>query len=645
MSAISASIRSGYEPCIFPDAEEYIEREISLQKIAKTVSEIRKDPASHPLRKELLKVELLPYQLDGIAFAAGAGRAVLADDMGLGKTIQAIGTSELLSRHCGISKVLIVCPTSLKAQWCNEIDRFCNRSAQQVLGSATERKMQYDNEYFFTICNYEQVLRDLQWIELVKWDFIILDEGQRIKNWEAKTSRVIKALQSPFALVLSGTPLENRLDELYSVVEFINDRQLGPAFRFYQQHRIIDSRGKSIGYRNLDELRKRLEPVLLRRTRAMVMQQLPPRTTEIVRIVPTEEQLDINNANIQIASKIAKKAYLTEMDLLRLQKALLLARMSADSTFLIDKKEPSYSSKLEYLTELLTRLLAENDRKILLFSEWTTMLDCIEPILVKIGAAFVRLDGSTRQKDRQLIVNKFQNDEQCRIFMTTNAGSTGLNLQSANTIINVDLPWNPAILDQRIGRAHRMGQTRPVLVYLLVTERTIEEKMLSTLAAKKDLQLAALDPQSDVTSVNMISGMDDLRKKLEILLGEKEAAPIDKSSSPQVTEKDTQTDIDTTRISEAGGKLLDAAFSFIQELIPDSQKETSTSPLAQSIKSSLEKITEKQPDGKIKVHFTFESSEALTALSNSIAMLLKASNASHTSSEELVTEGLDQQGR
>jgi SNF2 family DNA or RNA helicase len=625
MGAIGKSVRSGYEPSIFPDAEDYIEQKLSLLRISQTVAEIRKDPAAHPLRKELLKVELLPYQLDGIAFAAGAGRAVLADDMGLGKTIQAIGTSELLSRYCDISKVLIVCPTSLKSQWCNEINRFCDRSSQQILGSSSERKTQYDNDYFFTICNYEQVLRDLLWIEPVKWDFIILDEGQRIKNWEAKTSQVVKALQSPFALVLSGTPLENRLDELYSVVEFINERQLGPAFRFYHQHRILDDRGRSIGYKNLDELRKRLEPVLLRRTRSTVMQQLPPRTTEIVRITPTEEQAGINDANVKIAKQIAAKTYLTEMDLLRLQKALLLARMSADSTFLVDKQEPSYSSKLEYLDELLTRLMAEKDRKILLFSEWTTMLDCIEKIIKKTGVEYVRLDGSTKQKERQLIVNKFQREPDCRIFMTSNAGSTGLNLQSANTIINVDLPWNPAILEQRIGRAHRMGQTRPVHVYLLVTERTIEENMLSTLAAKKDLALAALDPESDVSSVSMVSGMDELRKKLEILLGEKEPAPVDMSALEQASVEEPKPQVDTTRVSEAGGKLLNAAFSFIGEMIPGSQKADQLSPLAQSIQASFEQIAEKQPDGKLKVHFTFESSEALTALSSSIAMLLEAS--------------------
>src|SRR6266568_1552005 len=194
-------------------------------RVASRAAEIRRHPESHPLCRELLKAELLPYQLDGIAFAAGAGRAVLADDMGLGKTIQAIGVSELLAREAGISKVLVVCPASVKSQWRNEVGRFCARECQLISGSVASRGVQYANGCFFTVCNYEQVLRDILSIERVNWDPIILDEGQRIKNWEAKTSRVIKGLRSRFALVLSGTPLENRLDELYSVVQFIDDRR------------------------------------------------------------------------------------------------------------------------------------------------------------------------------------------------------------------------------------------------------------------------------------------------------------------------------------------------------------------------------------------------------------------------------------
>ena len=378
--------RMGRGVTVYPDAEELIQRRLFERHMSERMAEIRKDPARHPLRKELLKVELLPYQLEGIAFAAGVGRAILADDMGLGKTIQGVGVAEILAREAQISRVLVVCPASLKSQWRNEIHRFSDRTVQLVVGGAAERAQQYDNDSFFTVCNYEQVLRDILAIERARWDLIILDEGQRIKNWESKTARVVKGLRSPFALVLSGTPLENRLDELYSVVQFVDDRRLPPAFRFFHRHRVVDEKGKVLGYKNLDQLRENLRPVLLRRTRESVLQQLPPRTSEIVRIPPTAEQSDLHDAHMRTATMIANKAYISEMDLLRLQKALLMCRMSADSTFLVEKKAPGYSTKLEYLAELFDGLFTEPDRKALLFSEWTTMLDLIAPMLAEAQA-------------------------------------------------------------------------------------------------------------------------------------------------------------------------------------------------------------------------------------------------------------------
>ncbi len=548
--------RAGHSVHVYPDAEEFIEQRLQQQRLQQSSEAIRRDPANHPLRRELLKVELLPYQLDGIAFAMAAGRAILADDMGLGKTIQGIGVAELLAQIVGIRRVLVVCPASVKSQWRSEINRFCDRTSQVVVGSANERVAQYDNDTFFTIVNYEQVLRDHPTIERIKWDLIILDEGQRIKNWESKTSRVISSLKSAFAVVLSGTPLENRLEELYTVVRFIDDMRLGPVYRFFHRHRVVDEKGRVHGYKNLDQLREVLKPILLRRTRARVMQDLPERTTEIVRIRPTEEQRLMSDDYVARAAQIAAKKFLTEMDLLRLQKCLLMARMSCDSTFLVDKEAPGYSSKLERLAELLEQLADESDRKIVLFSEWTTMLNLIEPLLKKAGLDFVRLDGSVPQKKRQELVHRFQNDPNCRVIIMTNAGSTGLNLQAANTVINVDLPWNPAVLEQRIARAHRMGQKNRVQVYLLVTEDSIEERLLGTLSAKHDLALAALDVESDVTEVELRSGMDELKRRLERLLGNVPATPVDVSEQRRVEAEAEHMNQHRQRVAAAGGNCL-----------------------------------------------------------------------------------------
>ncbi len=622
--------RKGHSVNIYPDAEEFIHRRLLFERVARRVAEIRIEPESHPLRRELLKAELLPYQLDGIAFAAGAGRAVLADDMGLGKTIQAIGVSELLAREAGVSKVLVVCPVSVKSQWRNEIRRFCDRDCQLISGSVASRDGQYANDCFFTVCNYEQVLRDILSIERVNWDLIILDEGQRIKNWEAKTSRVIKGLRSRFALVLSGTPLENRLDELYSVVQFIDDRRLGPAFRFYNRHRVVDEKGKVLGYKNLAELRENLKPVLLRRTRESVRQQLPRRTNEIIRITPTEEQLELHHSHMWIVNRITRKKFLTEMDLLRLQKHLLMCRMSADSTFLVNKHAPGYSSKLEELDNLFDRLFSEEDRKVLLFSEWTTMLDLIEPLLKKRLLRFVRLDGSVPQKLRPGLVHEFQSNSNCRLFLTTNAGSTGLNLQAANTVINVDLPWNPAVLEQRIARAYRMGQEQPVQVFVLITEETIEEKLLSTLSAKHDLALAALDAESDVDQVDLAGGIEELRRRLEVLLGARPDAPSDESlrreSELAVARVAAERDARRERLAVTGGKLLNFAFQFLGELLPapsdSSESQPAAQALAATLKQSLNDLVEPDEHGRPRLTLALPDANALDGLTNVLARLL-----------------------
>ena len=610
----------GQEVLIYPDAQEYINQRLFQDRIEEKVAEIRKNPKKHPLRKTLLRTELLPYQLDGIAFAVGAGRAVLADDMGLGKTIQGIGVAEMLANEAGITKTLIICPTSLKSQWRSEIQRFSDRNCQLVLGSAQARAEQYDNDSFFTICNYEQVLRDILAIERVNWDLIILDEGQRIKNWEAKTSRIVKGLKSPFALVLSGTPLENRLDDLFSVVEFIDDRRLGPSFRFFNRHRVVDEKGKVLGYKKLDELRKNLKPILLRRTRALVMQDLPERTSEIVRIEPTDEQYELHGSHMRIVSTIVKKRYINEMDLLRLQKALLMCRMSANSTFLVDKQTPGYSSKLERLEELFDELSQEQDRKTVLFSEWTTMLNLIEPLLKKFRLPYVRLDGSVPQKKRQSLVHTFQKDPDCKLFITTNAGSTGLNLQAANTVINVDLPWNPAVLEQRISRAHRMGQKNPVQVYILVTEQTIEENLLATLSAKHELALAALDAESDVDTVDFASGMEELKRRLEILLGAKPEAPVDESEKAKQAQE-AQRLAQRDKVATAGGQLLTAAFSFLGELLPQQKETVESRQRADLFKKHLAQCMEQDEQGRMKLTVTLPDASALDQIANSLAHL------------------------
>jgi hypothetical protein len=627
MRRIESLENSGRNLTIYPDAEDFIQRQLMTAEMAKRCAEIRRDPENHPLRTELLNAKLLPYQLDGIAFAATAGRAILADDMGLGKTIQGIGVAELLARWAGIRRVLIVCPASLKNQWRTEVGRFCGRSVQVVLGTSEERCEQYRSDTFFTVCNYEQVLRDLEPIESVDWDLIILDEGQRIKNWESKTSNMIRSLRSPYRLVLSGTPLENNLGELFTVARFVDENRLGSAFKFFNRHRVVDDRGKTIGYHRLDELRSTLQPILLRRTRSEVAKQLPERIDEIVRVTPTEEQLEIHNGQMQIVAQIVGKKFFTEMDLLRLRRALAMARMSCDSTFLVNQQEPEYSSKLERLNELLEGLIADPGRKIVLFSEWKRMLDRVERRLDAIGCDYVRLDGSVPQKKRPAIVNQFQEDPDCRVILMTNAGSTGLNLQSANVVINCDLPWNPAVLEQRIARAHRMGQKNPVHIYNMVSSDTIEEQLLDTLASKQQLADASLNIDSQIGEVAVSSSTDDLRRRLEKMLLPKLAAPVDESSQRRTEAELVRLSQHRADVSKATGDLVTAALVLAGNLLGGSTAPSDTEAPEQNEKidrltQQLSQAIDTDEQGRPQLKITLPDQQALRGLATTLARLL-----------------------
>jgi superfamily II DNA/RNA helicase len=327
------------------------------------------------------------------------------------------------------------------------------------------------------------------------------------------------------------------------------------------------------------------------------------------------------------------------MDLLRLQKELLVCRMTANGTFLVDKQKPNYSTKLERLDELFESLFDEEGRKVVLFSEWTTMLDLIEPLLRKRKLDFVRLDGSVPQKKRQELVHRFQTDAGCRLFLTTNAGSTGLNLQAANTVVNIDLPWNPAVLEQRIARAHRMGQSRSVQVFVLVTEGTIEESLLATIAAKKELALAALDVESDVDAVDVASGMQELKGRLEVLLGARCEAPLDESVRRQ--EKETAqrlTESQRDRVAAAGGELLGAAFKLLGELV----EKTPTSPppleLVASLRDGLDACVDVDQAGKPRLTVTLPDRGALDQLAQALARLLVASQPATDSARSATAE-------
>jgi SNF2 family DNA or RNA helicase len=522
---------------IFSDAMDFMEREIERHEMAEHEQDwlAQLDRGDVPeVMIDLLTVPLYPYQIRGALFAACRGRCILGDDMGLGKTVQTLAAAELLARQRDIERVLVVAPASVKYQWETEIRKFSSRAVQVIEGGTQERRAQYRQPTFYRLINYEIAVRDLDEVNAWHPDLIVLDEAQRIKNWESKTSRAVKRLRSRYALVLTGTPLENKIEELYSIVQFVDDRRLGPAFQFLHDHRLLDSDGKLLGYRNLDRVREKLQPILLRRTRAEVLSQLPARTDTVVYVEMEDRQRALYTEHQHTLARLLQKKSLNEMDRRRILACLANLRMLCDSTALVDQ-QTRISPKLEELRELLQDLVGDSGeqvpaaclRKVVVFSQWEQMLRQAGEVVAGLGVGYAFLHGNVPGKERRGLLEQFRDEPTCRVFLSTDAGGTGLNLQVADTVINLEVPWNPAVLEQRIARVHRMGQHQPVQVFNLVTRDSIEERVLRTLEQKRSLFTEVFAGTSDEITFSHLGNQGFLDNVRDWVAEDRpEAAPL-----------------------------------------------------------------------------------------------------------------------
>ena len=488
----------------------------------------------------LLKHQLLPYQVDGVLHLAFGERVMLADEMGLGKTVQSIAACALLKEHRGVERVLVVSPASLKSEWEEQIQKFSDLLTKSVFGDRAMRRVAYSRRTFFTLCNYEQILSDgPEIMSLFQPDVVILDEAQRIKNWRTKTAAAIKKLRSRYAFVLTGTPLENRIDEVYSIVQFLDPDLLGPLFRFNREFYQLDDRGRPIGYRNLDELNRRISSVMLRRRKIEVEKELPARTDKTYFVPMSDDQMDFYldfNASVARIARRGNKRPLTPEEFKRLQLCLACMRMVCDTPAILDETKSYECPKLDEIEKLFPELLEDPIRKIVVFSEWIAMLELVREYATDSGWEFAWHTGSVPQQRRRLEIKRFREDPDCRIFLSSESGGVGLNLQVADTVVNLDQPWNPARLEQRISRAWRKFQTRPVTVINLVSEDTIEHRMLSLLQAKRTVAQGVIDGEGDLSEIKIPSGRAAFLERLSEVLGE---------GSPKVPAKEqTKTPLD-----------------------------------------------------------------------------------------------------
>jgi len=442
-----------------------------------------------------LKAELREYQQRGVSWLGFLHRfrfgGILADDMGLGKTLQTLAFLQRLKYDKKLDRpVLIVMPTSLLGNWKSEIEKFTpDLSYISLYGLQRDEIYEEIENRDIVFTTYQIAQRDSKRISQIEFSYIILDEAQKIKNPRTKITKAVKSFKSQYKLALTGTPMENHLGELWSIFDFLMPGFLGSLPFFKKAYQNPIEKDKNIQIKN--RLKNKIKPFMMRRSKDEVLDELPEKI-EIMRKVPFGEKQALLYENIRVAmeskvrDEISKKG-IARSRIMILDALLKLRQICCDPSLLSisQAKEVKESAKKEMLFELLDELLEEG-RKILIFSQFTTMLSIIEEDLKERGINYAKLTGST--KDREAVIDKFKQDD-CQLFLISlKAGGVGLNLTEADTVIHYDPWWNPAVENQATDRAYRIGQNKTVFVYKLIIENSIEEKIIKLHESKKAIQ-------------------------------------------------------------------------------------------------------------------------------------------------------------
>ncbi len=447
-----------------------------------------------------LTATLRPYQRRGLAWLQfldelQAG-GILADDMGLGKTVMALGVLAWRSERDGVLPSLVVCPTSVAGNWMRESARF-TPGLKTLLYHGGARRDQLDDirACDLVITTYAILRRDVEVLGAIEFRYAILDEAQNVKNAETATTQAATRLRAEHRLALTGTPVENRLSELRSLMDFCNPGMLGTRRRFetrFERAVMTDPHG---AVANL--LRAIVRPFILRRTKREVLDDLPPKAEIDLACVPGPTQRRLYDATALLMRESVRGAIQKDgvgRSSLAIFTALLRLRQMACDPRLVDATVPASASvKRKEFLDLVGELVSEG-RRALVFSQFVSLLTLWRQDLDARGIAYAYLDGSTKNRDD--VVADFQNGAAPLFLISLRAGGTGLNLTAADTVIHCDPWWNPAVEDQATDRAHRIGQSRAVTVYRLVAEGTVEEKIMQLKARKREIADAVISDDS-----------------------------------------------------------------------------------------------------------------------------------------------------
>ncbi len=462
---------------------------------------------------ETLQASLRDYQKGGFTWLArlanwGVG-ACLADDMGLGKTLQ--GLAVILSR-CDQGPTLVLAPTSVCMNWASEAERFAPSLQVKDFGASdrTSRQSLLNDlgPKDLLVCSYGLIQQEdvAAMLADVTWQNIVLDEAQAIKNHATKRSQAVMALQGSFKIIMTGTPIENHLGELWNLFRFINPGLLGSLESFNQ--RFANPIERDQNNAASDALRRLIQPFILRRTKDQVLKELPSRTEITLPVELSPEEMAFYEAlRREAVEKLTQSDAQAGQKHLQVLAEIMKLRRACCNPALVKPEMAIPSTKLEQFSELIAELL-DNGHKALVFSQFVDHLKILRNHLEKQQIAYQYLDGSTPAKKRKQGVDAFQNGEGDVFLISLKAGGTGLNLTAADYVIHMDPWWNPAVEDQASDRAHRIGQQRPVTIYRLVAKGTIEDKIVALHQIKRDLAdslLTGTDMSSKVSTDELLS--------------------------------------------------------------------------------------------------------------------------------------------
>ncbi|MBD0332624.1 MAG: SNF2 helicase associated domain-containing protein, partial [Chitinophagaceae bacterium] len=470
------------------EQELTIELEEKYEKIRSTHDIKKIDPP------ENLKRVLRPYQFSGFQWLnylhEVSWGGILADDMGLGKTVQALSFLQHYRDNYGQLTSLVVCPTTLIYNWENEIKKFTPSLEYHIHhGSARSRSIGELAQHNIIITTYGTLRSDIKLLLQMKFNYVVLDESQAIKNPASKVTRAASLLNANHKLCMSGTPLQNNTFDIYAQMNFLNPGMLGTVEFFRNEFSVpIDKFGEE---EQKEHLRKILYPFILRRTKEQVAKDLPEKTETVLFCEMEDEQRKIydayrNDYRAKIMGTIEEQGI--QKSQLTILQGLMKLRQICDSPAILneDEKFPNHSIKLEELTREITENIGNH--KALVFSQFLGMLALIKEKLTELNIRYEYFDGSTSASDREKAIQSFQKDEGIRVFLISlKAGGVGLNLTAADYVYIVDPWWNPAVEQQAIDRTHRIGQTKNIFAYRMICKDTIEDKIMQLQEKKRTL--------------------------------------------------------------------------------------------------------------------------------------------------------------